>query len=100
MRPPSRDGRSWLRAKANGVTTLELDVGDLRPIAVTFTAEELVVTLADSRKIAPPLSWYPSRKDASRSAREHFDVMPLGIHWPELEQELGVAGMPRGRPAI
>jgi hypothetical protein len=54
------------------MTTLELDVGDLRPIAVTFTAEELVVTLADGRKIATPLSWYPRLKDACRSAREHL----------------------------
>jgi hypothetical protein len=82
------------------MTTLELDVGDLRPVAVTFTAEELVVTLADGRKIATPLSWYPRVKDASRPAREHFELMPLGIHWPQLDEDLGVAGMLRGRRAI
>jgi hypothetical protein len=82
------------------MTTLELDVGDLRPIAVTFTAEELVVTLADGRKIATPLSWYPRLKDACRSAREHFEIMPLGIHWPELDEDLGVAWMLKGRSAL
>jgi hypothetical protein len=35
--------------------TLEIDVGDIRPVAVAFTGDELVVTLADGRKIATPL---------------------------------------------
>jgi hypothetical protein len=29
---------------------LEIDVGDIRPVSVAFTADELVVTLADGRK--------------------------------------------------
>ena len=37
------------------MSTLELDVGDLKPRAVEFTASELVVTLVDGRKIATPL---------------------------------------------
>jgi len=37
------------------MTTLEIDVGDLRARSVEFTATELVVTLADGRKIATPL---------------------------------------------
>jgi hypothetical protein len=86
--------------KENGMTTLELDVGGLRPIAVTFTAEELAVNLADGRKIATPLSRYPMLRDARRSAREHFELTPLGIHWPDLDEDLGVAGMLKGRRAI
>jgi hypothetical protein len=37
------------------MSTLELEVGDLKPRAVEFTASELVVTLMDGRKIAAPL---------------------------------------------
>ena len=33
------------------MSTLEIDVGDIRPVAVVFTSEELVVTLADGRRI-------------------------------------------------
>jgi hypothetical protein len=51
------------------MSTLELDVGDLKPRAVEFTATELVVTLADGRKILTPLAWYracwaPRRRSA------------------------------------
>jgi hypothetical protein len=34
------------------MSTLEIDVGDIRPVSVGFTADELVVTLADGRRIA------------------------------------------------
>jgi hypothetical protein len=91
--------RSAMSSKANGMSTLEIDVGDIRPISVAFTAEELVVTLADGRKIATPLLWYPRLRDASDAARGRFELMPMGIHWPELDEDLGVAGMLRGRPA-
>jgi hypothetical protein len=26
--------------------------------------------------------------------------MPMGIHWPELDEDLGIAGMLRGSPAF
>ena len=81
------------------MSTLEIDVGDIRPVAVAFTSDELVVTLADGRRIATPLAWYPRLKEASAAARSHFEPMPMGIHWPELDEDLGIAGMLKGRPA-
>ncbi|MBU6464556.1 MAG: DUF2442 domain-containing protein [Bradyrhizobium sp.] len=81
------------------MSILEIDVGDIRPISVAFTVDELVVTLADGRRIATPLAWYPRQKNASAAAREHLELMPLGIHWPELDEDLGIAGMLQGRPA-
>jgi hypothetical protein len=81
------------------MSTLEIDVGDIRPVSVAFTADELVVTLADGRRIATPLAWYPRLRAANDSARGHFELMPMGIHWPELDEDLGIAGMLKVRPA-
>jgi len=39
-------------------------------------------------------------RDASAAARGRFELMPMGIHWPELDEDLGVAGMLRGRQAV
>ena len=55
------------------MSTLEIDVGDIRPVSVAFTADELVVTLADGRRIANPLKWYPRLWEASHAARRRFD---------------------------
>jgi Protein of unknown function (DUF2442) len=79
------------------MTTLEIDVGDLHARAVEFTATELVVTLVDGRKIATPLDWYPRLQRASAKERANFETMPMGIHWPELDEDLGIAGMLKGR---
>jgi hypothetical protein len=81
------------------MTTLEIDVGDLHARAVEFTTTELVVTLADGRKIATPLDWYPRLKRASAKERANFEIMPMGIQWPDLDEDLGIAGMLKGRRA-
>ena len=67
--------------------------------AVEFTATELVVTLADGRTIATPLDWYPRLKGASAEQRAHFEIMPMGIHWPEIDEDLSIAGMLKGQSA-
>ena len=82
------------------MSTLELDVGDLRARAVEFTASELVVTLADGRKIATPLDWYPRLKRASAAQRDKYEIMPMGIHWPDIDEDLSIAGMLKGRRAV
>ncbi|HEY0442165.1 MAG TPA: DUF2442 domain-containing protein [Xanthobacteraceae bacterium] len=81
------------------MSTLEIDVGDLHARAVEFTDAELVVTLVDGRKIATPLDWYPRLKHASAVQRLNYEIMPMGIHWPDLDEDLGIAGMLKGRRA-
>jgi hypothetical protein len=78
------------------MSTLEIDVRELRVRTVALTATELVVTLADGRTISTPLDWYPRLKAASAAARENCEIMPMGIHWPDLDEDLSVAGMPAG----
>jgi Protein of unknown function (DUF2442) len=70
---------------------------DLRPQSVEFAASELVVTLRDGRKIATPLDWYPRLQQASAQQRTNFELMPMGVHWPDIDEALGVAGMLEGR---
>jgi Protein of unknown function (DUF2442) len=79
------------------MSTLELEVGDLKPRAVEFTAAELVVTLADGRKITTPLAWYPRLLKASAEQRSNYEIMPMGIHWPLLDEDLSIAGMLKGQ---
>jgi hypothetical protein len=73
------------------------DVPDLRPRSVEFSSDELVVTLADGRKIATPLDWYPRLKAATAKQRSNFELMPMGIHWPDLDEDLGIIGMLKGQ---
>jgi hypothetical protein len=81
------------------MSTLEIEVGDLRARSVEFTTSELVVTLMDGRRIATPLDWYPRLVSASSAQRENYEIMAMGIHWPDLDEDLSVTGMLKGRPA-
>ena len=81
------------------MTTLQIDVGDLLATSVEFTATELVVTFADGRRIATPLKWYPRLQRASAAERANYEIMPMGIHWPKLDEDLSIAGMLKGRSA-
>lgn len=78
------------------MSTLEIDVGDLRARSVDFTEAELVVTLLDGRRIATPLEWYPRLMNASPTQRRNFEIMAMGVHWPDLDEDLSIAGMLKG----
>jgi hypothetical protein len=75
------------------MSTVEIEVGDLRVKTVLFTPSDLVVTLVDGRKISTPLDWYPRLKNAPAAVRENYEIMPMGIHWPDLDEDLSVTGM-------
>ena len=81
------------------MTSLVIDVEDIHPVAVSFTESSLVVELADGRSIATPIDWYPRLAEASDAARRNYELGPLGIHWPDLDEDLSIAGMLRGQMA-
>lgn len=81
------------------MSTLEIDVGDLRARSVEFTVTELFVTLADGRKIVTPLDWYPRLLRASAAQRQNYEIMPMCIHWPDIDEDLSIAGMLTGQRA-
>ena len=82
------------------MSTLEIDVGDLRARSVECSETELIVTLRDGRKIATPLDWYPRLNAASPAQRANSEIMPMGIHWPEIDEDLSIAGMLQGKSAV
>jgi len=51
----------------------------------------------DARRIATPLSWYPRLVAANDAQRANYEIMAMGIHWPDIDEDLSVAGMLKGR---
>ncbi len=74
---------------------------DPRAKEVSVSDADLSVLLADGRRITVPLAWYPRLLQATREQRENFELLGdgLGIHWPDLDEDLSVAGLLRGTPA-
>ncbi len=67
---------------------------------VSVTDDELTVLLADGRKISVPLAWFPRLLHATAKQRENFELLGdgEGIHWPDIDEDLSVAGLLRGQP--
>jgi hypothetical protein len=76
-------------------------VGDERVTDVRFDAERLIVDLADGRTIAVPLAWYPRLLNATPAQRANWTKAGggFGIHWPDVDEDLSVAGLLSGTPA-
>jgi len=66
------------------------------PTAVEVTDAEVIVHLADGRTIVTPLVWYPTLLRASPTQRSNVVLGPAGIHWPDIDEDLSVAGMLAG----
>ena len=65
--------------------------------AVRFDADSLWVHLSDGRVIGAPLAWFPRLLAARPDERERFELSPLGIHWPALDEDISVAGLLAGQ---
>jgi hypothetical protein len=70
---------------------------DDRVADVRVTDDALEVRLRDGRKISAPLAWFPRLAAASIAQRSHWEsaAAGYGIHWPEIDEDLSVAGLLR-----
>jgi hypothetical protein len=68
---------------------------------VSVSEEALTVDLTDGRTLSVPLVWYPRLVHASLPERGNWRLVGRGegIHWPDLDEDIGVEGLLAGRPS-
>ena len=73
------------------------------PLAIELevTDDELIVSLADGRKLSVPIVWYPRLANATPEQRQNWQIIGpgVGFHWPDVDEDLSVEGMLLGAPA-
>lgn len=59
-----------------------------------ITDRELILSLADGRKLEVPLAWFPKLLEATSRQRNHYRLIGdgIGIHWPDIDEDLSVSG--------
>ena len=76
-------------------------VVETNPLAldIQVTNDELIVALADGRRISVPLAWFPRLLHATPQQRSKWELLGngQGIHWPEVDEDLSVEGLLAGR---
>src|ERR1051325_3786559 len=76
-----------------------IEIQEARAQAVALTDDALTVDLADGRTIIVPLVWFPRLWHATPQERNRFDIFGGGayIRWPDLDEDLTLAGLLEGR---
>jgi hypothetical protein len=78
------------------MSTSTIEIARARDVAVSST--ELTVYLKDGRTVSAPLEWFPRLLNATPEQRGNFELIGdgEGIHWPDADEDLSIAGILRG----
>jgi len=80
-------------------STVEAHV--LSAVRARILNEAVVVDLRDGRTVTAPLTWYPRLLHGTTRERRNWRLIGggVGIHWPDLDEDLSVEGILAGRPS-
>jgi len=78
------------------VSTLSKPETTPEPVRVSVTDDTLSVDLADGRSIAVPLGWFPRLRHGTPLERAKYELGRNGIHWPDLDEDIPIAGLLNG----
>jgi hypothetical protein len=81
------------------MSSLGVDIQEVRAQSVTVNDEALTVDLVDGRTVIVPLPWFPRLWNGSKEERDNLEIFGGGayIHWPDLDEDLTVAGLLEGK---
>lgn len=86
----------------NGTPSAVITLALARAVAVIVTEDTLSVDLDDGRTISVPIGWYPRLAHGTPIERANFQISGAGygIHWPDLDEDIGVEGLLLGKKSI
>jgi len=81
------------------MSTSGAELREAQANSVSVSDDALVAELADGRTITVPLAWFPRLAHGTPAERANCRLIAggEGIHWPELDEDLSVAGILAGR---
>ena len=68
---------------------------------VRFSDDDFTVDLSDGRTITIPLAWFPRLFHGTPAERANWRWIGrgIGVHWPELDEDIAVEDLVLGRPS-
>jgi uncharacterized protein DUF2442 len=80
------------------MSSLAAEQREPRARNVSVSEDALTVDLVDGRTIIVPVAWYPRLWHGSNQERNRVEIFGDGtyIHWPDLDEDLTVAGLLAG----
>ena len=68
---------------------------------IEIDEDTITAHLLDGRTIKVPLVWSWRLSEATPEQRNHYEIIGdgLGVHWPEIDEDISAQGMLTGIPA-
>jgi hypothetical protein len=68
---------------------------------IQVSEDAITAFLADGRVISVPLVWSWRLSEATPEQRAHYELIGdgLGVHWPDVDEDISAEGMLFGVPA-
>lgn len=78
-------------------STTEMQIPEATRVVVDEAS--LTVELVDGRTVSVPLLWFPRLVEATPAERGNWRLIGRGegIHWPDLDEDISVAGLLAGK---
>jgi hypothetical protein len=70
-----------------------------RVLSVAVTDDTLSLDREDGRTVSVPIGWYPRLAHGTAAERADLQISGAGygVHWPELDEDIGVEGLLLGK---
>jgi len=83
----------------NGMPSVKVTLTLPKIVNVTVSEDTLSVDLEDGRTVSVPIGWYPRLAYGTPEERANFQIggAGYGIHWPDLDEDIGVKGLLAGQ---
>jgi len=86
----------------SGMLSAMVTLALARIVNVMITDDTLSVDLEDGRTVSVPIGWYPRLAYGTPAERANFQISSAGygIHWPDLDEDIGVKGLLLGKRSM
>jgi hypothetical protein len=80
---------------------IAVSVAEPRLAEFKVTEDQITAFLIDGRVVSVPLAWSWRLSDATPEQRQRFEIIGdgIGVHWPDIDEDISVEGMLFGLPA-
>ncbi len=68
-----------------------------QPVTATYRDGIVCVRLNSGREFSFPVQGNPRLEGKSDEQLNHIELSPFGLHWPDLDEDLTLAGIAEGR---
>lgn len=75
-----------------------VDISEIKAVGLRVEEEMFYLLLEDGREIGVPYHWYKRLAGATQAQRSEWRLISggYGIHWPEIDEDISVAGILKG----